>query len=126
MVICLAAAGAASAQSGGGRSHGGGRHGGSGEPSSTSSNTTPADTPPQKPMSQIGIIGVVKAIDPQTSRITIQYEAVDDLDLPRGSQAFEVAKSALMNGVTVGEKVRFTLESHQIAQLQPFVPPPAQ
>jgi Cu/Ag efflux protein CusF len=125
IIVCLAAAGVAVAQPGGGREHGGGRHGGAGEPSSSSS-PAPADTPVQKPMSQIGIVGVVRAIDPQTGHITIQYEAVDDLDLPRGTQAFEAAKSALLNGVTVGEKVRFTLESHEIASLQRFVPPPEQ
>lgn len=35
---------------------------------------------------------------------------------------FQVAKSALLEGVVPGEKVRFRLESRQIAEPKPFTP----
>jgi Cu/Ag efflux protein CusF len=50
---------------------------------------------------------------------------VDALDWPAGTMPFVVAKPALLDGATVGEKVRFKLESQQISELTAYVPPPA-
>jgi Cu/Ag efflux protein CusF len=112
------AATCASAQpGGGGHGHGGGGGGGGG----SSGGSAPA--PPrraQTPVNQLQIVGVVKAIDPKAGRITIAYEAVEALNWPPGTQPFPVAKSALLNGVTVDEKVRFTIDSGEIATLKPF------
>jgi Copper binding periplasmic protein CusF len=123
IAICLLAAPSAHAQFGGG---GGGRHGGgaapSGGPSPNGSGGGRPGSPQDVPADQIDIVGVVQSIDPATDRITIAYQAVDALDWPAGSKPFEVAKSALLSGVTVGEKVRFRLESLQIYVLQPYVP----
>ena len=58
---------------------------------------------------------MVKAVDADTGRITISYDTVEALNWPPGTQPFPVAKSALLNGVTVGEKVRFSLDSGQIS-----------
>jgi Cu/Ag efflux protein CusF len=123
LTVCLlAAATAAQAQMGGG---GGGRgHRGGGSPDSSGGSATPASPsapiPREKPANEIEIIGVVKAIAPETDRITIAYEAVDALSWPAGTMPFPVAKSALLKGVTVGEKVRFRLDSEQIADLKPY------
>jgi len=68
-------------------------------------------------------VGVVKAIDADAGRLTIAYDTVEALDWPPGTQPFPVAKTALLNGVTVGEKVAFTLDSGSIATLRPFAPP---
>jgi hypothetical protein len=96
ILICLLAAGAAVAQPGGGRKGDGG--------------PTGARPPPAaKPFKQPEIVGVVKAVDAATGRITISYDTVETLNWPPGTQPFPVAKTALMNGVTVGEKVRFSL-----------------
>jgi Cu/Ag efflux protein CusF len=72
------------------------------------------------PVNQIEIVGVVKAIDAAANRVTIAYQAVDALNWPAGTMPFSVAKSALLSGVTVGEKVRFSLDSSQIAALRPY------
>jgi hypothetical protein len=132
LMILSLAAGAAHAQmtgegqgqgSGGGGAGGHG-HGGHKQPSGDS--TTPAAPPPApvvkppKPENQIEIVGVVKAIDPDGKRITIAYEAVDELLWPRGTMAFGVYKSDLLKTVTVGEKVRFSLDSQQITTLRPY------
>jgi Cu/Ag efflux protein CusF len=119
LVIFLAAATAAHAQSGQGRGHGGRT-----PPSSSgSSNPTSASVAkPAKPENQIVIVGVVTAIDPDAQRITIAYEAVDELNWPRGTMPFAVYKADLLKTVTVGERVRFKLDSQRITELTPVLP----
>jgi Cu/Ag efflux protein CusF len=116
VLFAVMAATAASAQpGGGGHGHGGGGGGGSGGGPGPS-----APRRAQTPVNQLQIVGVVKAIDTTTGRITIAYEPVEALNWPSGTQPFPVAKTALLNGVTVDEKVRFTLDSGEIATLKPF------
>jgi Cu(I)/Ag(I) efflux system protein CusF len=107
VLVCLLAATAALAQPGGGRGRGGG---GGGPPPSAQ----------KKKPTQPEFIGVVKSIDATAGRLTISYDALEALNWPPGTQPFPVAKSALLDGVTVGEKVRFTLDSGEIATLKPF------
>ncbi|MDB5445309.1 MAG: hypothetical protein JWQ97_626 [Phenylobacterium sp.] len=71
-------------------------------------------------MSSIEIIGVIKAIDPNNNRVTITYEDVEALNWPAGTMPFVVSKTELLKGATVGEKVRFKLESQQISTLTPY------
>ena len=84
-----------------------------------------ADRPPPPPnikqvaASQIDIVGVVKEIGPN-GRVTIDYEEAPALDLPAGSRSFEVAKTSLLKGVTVGEHVRFRLDSQQVSLLEAY------
>ena len=103
---------------GGGHGHGGrgGGQGGSGSPGNSGGPAPARDVP----VDQIEIIGVITAIDAGTGRVTIQYQQTDALNLPAGVEPFEVAKTALLDGLVVGEKVRFRLESHQIAGIRPF------
>lgn len=132
VTVCLLAATAAHAQyggggmggMGGGGMGGGGGHSGHGGRSKTppaNPSSTPAPAPATvKPVSSIQIVGVIKAIDPSTDRVTIAYEDVQALSWPAGTMPFMVAKTALLKGASVGEKVRFTLESQQIASLTPY------
>jgi Cu/Ag efflux protein CusF len=123
LTICLMAATAAHAQGGGGR-RGGGGGGGKRQPSSdpaAPSASTPGRGP--APVAKTQIVGVIKAIDPATDRVTIAYEANDALNWPEGSNTFVASKHELLKDVTVGEKVRFTLDSQQISILQPFLNP---
>jgi Cu/Ag efflux protein CusF len=105
---------------------GGGRHRGGGGPSSEGGDGAPRQrgpipaNPAAEPMSQVEIVGVVQAIDPATDRITIAYEPVQALNWPAGVLPFVVSRSALLQGVSVGEKVRFKLDSQQISALRPF------
>jgi len=118
LAIFLVAATSVHAQTGpgGGR---GGRGGGRTPPSSGGSPTTaaaPAPKPP-KPENQIVIVGVVTAIDLDAQRITIAYDAVDELNWPHGTMPFAVYKPDLLKTVTVGERVRFKLDSQRITEL---------
>ncbi|HEY3814681.1 MAG TPA: copper-binding protein [Caulobacteraceae bacterium] len=127
IVLCLAlcaltAAPTAYAQStpgGGGGRHGGGGRGGGGQRDSGggSKQTVP---PADKPANQIVITGVVRAIDAPNDRITIDYDENEALGWPHGSKPFEVEKPGLLQGVTVGEKVKFKLESSQISEIKAF------
>lgn len=106
LIICLFAAGAATAQPGGGRPRSGGAR--SGPPAAPRGFATPE------------FIGVIKSIEPETGRVTIVHEGSELLNWPPGTQPFLVGKSALLKDLTVGEKVRFTLESQQISAIRPF------
>jgi len=71
-------------------------------------------------MNQVEIVGVVKAIDLDARRVTIAYDAVDELNWPHGTMPFTVYKADLLKTVSVGERVRFTLDSQQISTLAPY------
>ena len=106
------AATAAHAQFGGaGHPHGGG---------SGSSSRPAAAAPRPVPVSDTDIIGVIKAIDPAANRITIAYEPVPARNWPAGAMPFVVAKPELLTGATVGEKVRFKVDSQRIVELNPY------
>lgn len=124
LAICaMAVAPVAEAQSGpggGGGRHGGRGNGGGGAPSGSGNRSSLPVAAPDKPANQIEIVGVVRAIDPASDRVTIDYEAVDALGWPHGSMPFVVSKPQLLQGVSVGEKVRFKIDSHQISELKAF------
>lgn len=76
--------------------------------------------PPLKATSTIEIIGVIKAIDASNNRVTIAYDDVEALSWPAGTMPFVVSKAELLKGASVGEKVRFKIESQQISSLAPY------
>ncbi len=123
LLIFLAVGTTAQAQYGGGR---GGGHGGQGQqPTGGSSgspptNATPPPPKPPKPMNQIQLVGVVQAVDPDARRVTIAYDANDELNWPHGTREFGVYKAELLKTVKVGEKVRFKLDSEQISEIAAF------
>jgi Cu/Ag efflux protein CusF len=123
LAAVLATATAAQAQmqggGGGGRGHGGGRHGGgkSGPPAATAADAPP---PRQASLNQIMVIGVVRALDPSGERVTIAYDAVDQLGWPAGTMPFALGKPGLLSDVKVGQKVRFRLENQRIVEIGPF------
>ncbi len=120
LAMFLVAGTSAYAQSGQGRGHGGRAPGGSGSRSSA-----PAPKPP-KPVDEVEIVGVVTGIDLDAQRVTIAYDAVDALNWPHGTMPFAVYKPELLKTVTVGERVRFKLDSQRITELTPVpaTPPP--
>ena len=126
ILLVLAIAGAAHAQMGqGGGGRGRGGHGGGSKPSSQQSapSSTPAKAPPT-PTNQIVIVGVVKAIDLETQRVTIAYEPVEALNWPAGTMPFPVSKTAMLSAARVGQKVKFSVDSGQISAIGPFDPTP--
>ena len=138
LLIFLMTASAAQAQWGGGGmggggegGGGGGRHGGGGKrhpqaPPDSSAPATREEAPRTRltPLNKVEIIGVIKAIDTANGRMTIAYQPVDALNWPAGTMPFVVEKPQLMQGATVGEKVRFKIESQQISEIEPYTPRP--
>lgn len=62
--------------------------------------------------------GVVEAVDLESGRVTLAYEPIEAMNWPAGAKAFQVARNKLLDGVQVGDKVGFKMESQQITQLQ--------
>lgn len=56
--------------------------------------------------------GVVTAIDLKTGSITIKHEPIASLKWPAMTMTFKAESAALLDGITVGEKVDFELTSH--------------
>jgi len=63
-------------------------------------------------------LGVVEAVDASTGRVTIAYQPIQAFNWPAGTQPFQVSKSKLLEGIRVGDKVGFRMESQQITQMQ--------
>jgi Cu/Ag efflux protein CusF len=120
LMICLVAATAVQAQQGGGRGRGGGGGGGGGGGKGGPPAGASAPAKPSKPFAEPEIVGIIKTIEADSGRVTIAYEPVEGLGWPAGTQPFIVSKSALLKDLTVGEKVRFKLESQQISAIRPF------
>lgn len=93
-------------------------------PSRPSTHVRSPPPPPQAPfkMSDVVGVGVVQALDLEAGRVTIAYGPIESLNWPSGTKPFAVAKSAHLVGVAPGDKVRFRLESQQIADLRLFAP----
>ena len=118
LAASLTLAAVAHAQSGQGHRHGG-RQPPSGDSAPAQAQaTTPAQRP--TPVEDHDIVGVVKALDPAANRITIAYEAVAARNWPPGTMPFVVSRPSLLASVSVGERVRFRLDSEQITDLRPF------
>jgi Cu/Ag efflux protein CusF len=120
ILFALAMGGAASAQWGG---EGRGGHGhGQGDSSETGSSDqdqphpSSHQPPPQAP-DQVVITGVVTGLGPEPDRVTIAYGAVDALNWPAGTTPFVVTNAKLLDGITVGQRVRFKIESAHIYEL---------
>jgi Cu/Ag efflux protein CusF len=112
---------------GGGGHGGGGRHGRRSQeaPPDSSAPAYPSSTrkkEPEVPPNKVQITGVVQAIDPSSGRITIAYDEVDALNWPAGAMPFAVARTDLLKQASVGEKIRFTIDSQEISSITPYTP----
>jgi len=127
----LLVAGAAQAQYGGGGmggGMGGGGHRGGGRHRQDQDQPPPAPGEPvrapmrQTALGKVQIDGTIVAIDPAGGRVTISYDEVEALNWPAGTTPFQVEKTSLLEGLSVGEKVRFHIESQQISTIAPIDP----
>ncbi|CAN1568942.1 COG5569 Uncharacterized conserved protein [Caulobacteraceae bacterium] len=55
--------------------------------------------------------GVIKAIDVKAGTVVIAHGPIPALKWPSMTMKFKVASAAVLNGVTVGKKVRFVLKN---------------
>ncbi|MBO9708873.1 MAG: copper-binding protein [Caulobacter sp.] len=62
-------------------------------------------------------VGVVRALDAKAGKLTLAHEAIPALKWPPMTMAFKVADPELLNGLTVGKKVRFKLQGQTIVGL---------
>lgn len=56
-------------------------------------------------------VGVVQAVDAAAGTITIAHEPMETLGWPAMTMPFKIARPELLENVTVGERIEFTLES---------------
>lgn len=133
ILIGLAVAAPAQAQYGGGR--GTGRMPQSGRPPASQGQSRPAPRaravppPPARApvnLSQYIAYGVVEAVDPVAGRVTLAYQPIEAMNWPAGTKPFQVAKNKLLDGIQVGDRVGFKMESQQITQLQVIGGKPAE
>lgn len=62
------------------------------------------------PSSATQVVGVVTAVDPAGGTITVAHDAIEALGWPAMTMPFEVARPELLDGVSVGERVKLELE----------------
>lgn len=56
-------------------------------------------------------VGVITAIDTKENILTLNHEAIAAIKWPAMTMGFKVADPALLNGLTVGQKVDFELKA---------------
>lgn len=54
--------------------------------------------------------GEVTKIDKATGRVTLKHEGIKHLDMPPMSMVFRVRDTKLLDGVAVGDRVRFAAD----------------
>ena len=54
--------------------------------------------------------GEVRKVDLETKKITLRHEEIKNLGMPQMTMVFHVKDPALLEGVKVGDKVRFIAE----------------
>ncbi len=66
--------------------------------------------------------GEVRKIDTAQQKITLKHGEIKNLDMPPMTMAFRVKDPAVLNQLTVGDKVKFTVEkvdgAYTVTQIQ--------
>jgi Cu(I)/Ag(I) efflux system periplasmic protein CusF len=60
--------------------------------------------------STVSAVGVVEQTRPEQGKVKISHEAIPALDWPPMTMFFRVKDKAMLEGIAVGDKVRFELE----------------
>lgn len=84
---------------------------GEGAPSAPARTTAPADAAAPTPSADAPPhgIGVVQAVDAAAGTVTISHQPIESIGWPAMTMPFKVAQPELLQRVSVGEKVEFTL-----------------
>ena len=75
-------------------------HGSHGKTGATAKPTSPADMAD----------GEIKKIDKDNKKLTIKHGEIKNLDMPGMTMVFQVKDAAMIDGVKVGDKIRFVAE----------------
>jgi len=90
------------------------------EPAGAMSNTNGVD---RSGMTTAEGLGVVKAVDAKAGTVTIQHGPIAALKWPAMTMAFKANPRSLLQGVSVGQSVKFTLMqmggATQLTAIQP-------
>ncbi len=74
--------------------------------------------------------GVITALDPATGRVTLKHGPIPEIKWPAMTMAFPDDPPTLLNGLKVGEPVRFTLtgkgQNYRVTAITSSARPPAQ
>ena len=54
--------------------------------------------------------GVVRKVDKETAKVTIQHEAIQNLDMPAMTMVFRVKDAEMLDQINAGDKIRFDAE----------------
>ena len=54
--------------------------------------------------------GVVRKVDKETAKVTIQHEAIQSLDMPAMTMVFRVKEAEMLDRINAGDKIRFAAE----------------
>jgi Cu(I)/Ag(I) efflux system periplasmic protein CusF len=60
-------------------------------------------------------VGVVQAIDEASGTVTIAHEPIESLGWPAMTMPFKIARPNVLDGVTVGERIEFTLQGRDMS-----------
>lgn len=67
--------------------------------------------------------GEVRKVDKGTQKVTLRHEAIPNLDMEGMTMAFTVANPVMLDGLKIGDKVRFSVERKDgkivVTRLQP-------
>ncbi len=66
--------------------------------------------PGSSAMNEAWIHGEVRRIDADAGKLTLRHEAIPQFEMGAMTMAFRVARPTLLEGIAVGDKVRFRLE----------------
>ena len=55
--------------------------------------------------------GEVRKIDAGLGKLTIEHEAISNLDMPGMTMVFRAAKPGMLDGLKLGDRIRFRAES---------------
>lgn len=68
-------------------------------------------------------VGIITAIDTNTSKLTLNHQAIKALNWPPMTMGFKVVSKTLFNGLKVGQKVSFELKPEGSSQVIVAVKP---
>jgi Cu(I)/Ag(I) efflux system periplasmic protein CusF len=90
---------------------------GEGAPSAPPLTTAPADAEAPAPSSDAlpHGVGVVQAVDAAAGTVTISHQPIESIGWPAMTMPFKVARPELLQRVSVGEKVAFTLDGKDMS-----------
>lgn len=55
--------------------------------------------------------GEVRKVDTEQNKVTLRHEPIKNLDMPAMTMVFQASKPEMLQGLKVGDKVRFQAES---------------